>query len=912
MHTQLKLSTPPEREATRLRDVARSFGALVALVSAGVLAAWVIDVPSVTQAPCWLITKPLAALGFLAGGVALVLVEANLRRLARVVVFALCCIPVGLGAVGLAMHLQGNPAMALACSPYGMSIVTALMLVGLGVGLLMLLHSTPRLLFTIHSFVLLFIALVEVMAYTFSRGPLNDAGAWLHMSLMSAILALVMVLGLRVRRPDLSYSGQVLGDGNAMLQARRLLPPMFIGPLVLGVLLDTVQRIGMLPHEITEAILVTTCGLILTGLVLWNTRGLARSERERDEAYAALAAREQDYRMLLEQAADGIFIADAGGRYVTVNTRACQMLGYTREELLSLSIPNLVVAEERGFQPLRLEELRAGKLVLSERQLRRKDGTTIWTEISARMLSDGRMQGIVRDIGERRRAEEERAFLAAIVDGSDDAIIGETLDGRIRSWNTGAQQLYGYTASEALGRPVTMLAPLERHAEIGDMLARVAGGEHVRQHETIRLRKDGELMEVSLIVSPVRDAQGRVVAASASERSLAEFKRLEAQLRQSQKMETIGQLAGGVAHDFNNILTAIMGYVELVLEELPPDAPVYDDLLQVQHAARRAAALVQQLMAFARKQVIEPYVLDLNELLDEMDKLLRRLLGADIEFVTRPASELWPVRADPAQIQQVIVNLAVNARDAMPHGGTLTIETANVLLDQEYARMHIGASSGSYVMLAVSDTGVGMSDEVQQHIFEPFFTTKEPGKGTGLGLATCYGIVKQHGGNIWVYSEVGQGTTVKVYLPAVLAPVERPHSANVSIGSVGDATVLLVEDEPAVRTIISRVLRDHGYTVLEAQNGVEALEVAEAFGGERIDALVTDVIMPRLSGTLLAAKLTARFPHIRVLYVSGYAVHAAVENGRLEAGVWFVQKPVSPAALLIKLHEVLTSEPPHE
>ncbi|MBE7473522.1 MAG: hybrid sensor histidine kinase/response regulator [Anaerolineae bacterium] len=405
---------------------------------------------------------------------------------------------------------------------------------------------------------------------------------------------------------------------------------------------------------------------------------------------------------------------------------------------------------------------------------------------------------------------------------------------------------------------------------------------------------------------PLRDAQEQVIGLVGISRDITERKHLEEQLRQAQKMECVGRLSGGVAHDFNNLLTAIGGYTELVRDALTPTHPAYPDLETIHSATQRAKILVRQLLTFARQQPLAPQVLNLNELILNLDKLLRRLISEHIELVTLPFAGLGYVQADPNQIEQVVVNLAVNARDAMPTGGVLTIETANVTLDDDYAHQHANVSPGPYVLLAVSDTGIGMSPEVQARLFEPFFTTKEVGQGTGLGLATCYSIVKQHGGHIWIYSEVGQGTTVKIYLPRLTDNTIRQPAAEerAAILPRGEETVLLVEDEGAVRHFVGRVLRRLGYTVLEATNGEEALQVAAEYEG-MIHLLLTDMVMPQMGGKVLADRLQPRQPGLKVLFVSGYTDSGIVHQGVLEAGIAFLQKPFSPEQLARKVREVL-------
>ena len=382
--------------------------------------------------------------------------------------------------------------------------------------------------------------------------------------------------------------------------------------------------------------------------------------------------------------------------------------------------------------------------------------------------------------------------------------------------------------------------------------------------------------------------------------------RAEEKLSQAQKMETVGQLAGGVAHDFNNLLTAIMGYSQLSLQEAPPDSPLSNYLQEIQQATERAADLTNQLLAFSRHQVIEPKVIDLNDLVINTDKMLRPFIEEDIELVILPTTDLEPVKVDPGQMEQVLINLTVNARDAMPAGGKLIVETANVTLDAEYVRQHSEASPGRHVMLAVSDTGMGMSEEVQEHIFEPFFTTKEVGKGTGLGLATCYGVVQQNGGHIEVCSEPGQGTSFKVYLPVTEEPYEaQPEIVDSSISLQGKETVLLAEDEPLVRTMVATVLRVQGYEVLETANGEEALRMFEKHGGEGIELLLTDVVMPQMGGPELAEKLHATHPEIKVLFTSGYTGDYLSHLNTLTTGSEFLAKPYIPDTLAVKVREVL-------
>ena len=598
---------------------------------------------------------------------------------------------------------------------------------------------------------------------------------------------------------------------------------------------------------------------------------------------------------------DGVLVMDLEGRITDMNPGAERLFGYTKEEMLGQPVvrlhhPSLGSRQEEIIQAaLRHEGTWAGEL-----HFQRKDGTDGIADVVVVAHRDetgmpNAWIGVNRDITARRRAEaklaEHRALLAALVKAAPVAIVALDPEERVTLWNAAAERLFGWRADEVVARrmPFSDTRDSEDYAQVRD---RVRTGQTVTGVETRCPRKDGSTVDVLLSCAPFQDSQADLFGTVSLYLDRSEYRHLEEQLRQSQKMDAIGQLAGGVAHDFNNLLTVIKAYSGILADQLDDDDPLKIDVGEIQRAAGRASSLTQQLLAFSRKQVLQPRILDLNRVSRELEPMLHRLIGDDVEVVLRLDETIGRVKADRSQVEQVLINLIVNARDAMPHGGTVSIETANVELAGDYQRQRPIVAPGQYVMIAVSDTGVGMDDVTQSRIFEPFFTTKPAGKGTGLGLSTVYGIVKQSSGYIWVYSEPGVGTTFKVYLPmleaAEMIPTATAHSAATIV--IGSETVLLVEDEPSVRSIARRILERNGYTVLEAHDGRHALRVAEQYR-QPIQLLLTDMMMPELTGRDVWAALAARRSDMRVLYMSGYTNDDMVRRGLLDVDAAFLQKP---------------------
>jgi PAS domain S-box-containing protein len=518
-----------------------------------------------------------------------------------------------------------------------------------------------------------------------------------------------------------------------------------------------------------------------------------------------------------------------------------------------------------------------------------------------------------RLLAERASRATEARFVSLVEQSSDVITIIEP-NGTVLYESPSVERVFGYTVAEALGRKLGEFVHPDGLAKVREEMGRVCKKPGMRGHLEFRLlHKDGQYVDVEAIVTNLLDdpnIRGIVInSRNVAERKQTEeaLRESEVQLRQSQKMDAVGQLAGGVAHDFNNLLAVIIGYSDLLLARTPPavNEEAQRRIEQIGKAGHRAAALTRQLLAFSRKQVLQPKLLDLNTVVADMDKMLNRLIGEHIEMLTILSPRLGIVKADPGQVEQVLLNLAVNARDAMPSGGKLTIETANVVLDRQSTQTHRAVEPGLYVMLAVSDVGVGMSEDVQSRIFEPFFTTKEKDKGTGLGLSTVYGIINQSGGTIWVDSEPGQGTTFKVYLPCVDQIADIDEAVPASVDYRGAETVLLVEDEDMVRQIASEMLLTNGYRVLQASHGNEALEVSRQHDGA-IDLMVTDVVMPLMSGPELAQRLALTRPEMRVLFMSGYTDEAIIHHGVMQQRAAFLQKPFTAEAFGHKLREVIS------
>jgi two-component system cell cycle sensor histidine kinase/response regulator CckA len=684
------------------------------------------------------------------------------------------------------------------------------------------------------------------------------------------------------------------------VEVRKCLKQGFIRNLEI----DYLNRLGRtVPVEINAT--VVRSGQVMHILALCrDITERKQAEEEREHSVSLLRA-------ALESTADGILVVDGQGKIVTFNEQFTQLWRIPESVLASRSDQQaLAFVLDQLKHPeqflAKVRELYARPEADSFEVLEFKDGR-IFERSSRPQRIEGRPVGRVwsfRDVTGRKQKEAELNRLMTAIEQTPESVVITDTEGRILYVNPAFEQVTGYTRAEAIGQnPRVLKSDKQDSAFYRELWAKISAGE-VWRGRFINKKKNGILYPEDAVIAPVRNEKNAVTHYIAIKRDVTHELELEDQNRQTQKIDSIGRLAGGVAHDFNNILTTILGNAELALMQLPTDAPLRSNLESIQEGAERGANLTRQLLAFARRQVIEPRLVKLNELIVNLNKMLQRLIGEDIKLMTQGAPDLAPIKADPGQIEQVLLNLAVNARDAMPDGGTLTIYTANVTLDKDYATRHL-ITPGDYVMVRVTDTGVGMTDEVKRHIFEPFFTTKIQGKGTGLGLATCFGIIQQSNGHIHCDSQAGKGTEFRIYLPPVRE--EEDVAARPEVPAQlpqGTETVLLAEDEPSLRQLMGRVLRMQGYTILEAADGNEALAMAQA-NGPKIQLLVTDVIMPGLSGKMLAEWLTQVNPRVKILFISGYINNAAVRGAMTKPGTLFLQKPFNPQDLAKKVRQAL-------
>ena len=940
--------------AQRLRLLSETLSGLVAALGVAVLLGWTLDLtPLNSFGPELLVMKANTAVGFLLTGAALWSLQEGRGARVRRAGHACAAVTAAIGAVTLAQYVLGldlgidqvlfrdAPGAALTSHPGRMAPNTALGFLTVGLALLSLDRRTTGGWRPADGlvFATALVALLGVIGHLFGINSFLGPGSYTSIAPTTAIALLLASLSAWAARPGIGLMRQLSGDGLGAARARRLLPAVVLLPLVLGWLRLLGERLGAYDAAFGTGLFVVAMVVALAALTLRDARavdraaaGLRQAEEEvrrlneglerqaqartADLAAATAAARESEdrFRRAFEQAPMGVALVAPDGRFLQVNRALCDLTGYSRDELLARTFGDITQPDDRDADFAAVQGLLSGEIQTYQREKRyiHKSGRVVWILLVVSLIRDGEGRPLhfisqMQDVTERKRAEEARQRLAAILDATPDFVAIADPQGRVLYMNGSGRRLLGLGPDDDVSR----IRVADGHPEWARRLVLETGlpaalRDGVWSGESAFLDADGREIPFSQIILAHKAPDGQVGFLSTIARDLSDRRRLQEMFHQSQKLEAVGRLAGGVAHDFNNLLGVITGYGELMRRQVPEEHPARPRLEQVMKAAERAAGLTRQLLAFSRKQVMQPELLDLNAAVRDFGKMLERVVGEDVEIEVHAAAELGMVKADPTQVDQVLMNLVVNARYAMPKGGHLTIETANAEFDEAYAVSHPPAQPGRFVMLAVSDNGLGMDAETQKHIFEPFFTTKARGEGTGLGLATVYGVVKQSGGYVWVYSEPGRGTTFKIYLPRVEEEVgagEAVPEAGVAVPG-GHETVLVVEDTKDLREMIREVLEERGYTVLAASDGEQAL----ALVGERtgpIELLLTDVVMPKLGGAGLARRVAELRPEIRVLYMSGYSNGAVSRQGVLTPGVTLLEKPFTGDALARAVRQVL-------
>ncbi len=642
---------------------------------------------------------------------------------------------------------------------------------------------------------------------------------------------------------------------------------------------------------------------------------LTEATTEAEDARDRAVLMEARYRLLFDRNPVPMWVYEEETlRFLAVNEAAMHQYGYTHSEFMSMGIEDIRSAGDVELLRQTARANRSELRVSSGWRHRRKDGSEILVDIVSHGVHfeerDARIV-LATDVTARAAASaallESNEILRAVVDDSPLAIVISSPELVISRWNKAAETQFGWTAAEAVGQSLFTIIPDERREESSDFRRRLENGEAITSVATQRRRSDGTIRDVQISKCALHSSDGTLTGFVSIISDETARKQLESQFRQAQKMEAVGQLAGGVAHDFNNLLTVIVSYSQMLLADISEQSPSRADVQEIKRAAERAALLTKQLLAFSRQQVLRVHIVDLNQVLGDVEQMLRRLLREDIQILLTLDPELGTVAADRGQLEQIVINLAVNARDAMPSGGRLSIETANVTFESPFAlrSSEPPLEAGSYVMMSVADNGLGMTPEIQARVFEPFFTTKSVHEGTGLGLSTVYGIVKQSGGHLAMYSEPGHGTIFRIYLPRADSSAElQPVAEAATPSSRGGETVLVVEDDAALRTVACRSLRQCGYIVLEAANGQEALRQCEEHE-ETLDIAITDMVMPLMSGVELAESIASAYPGIKVLLMSGYTRDEAARRGIANERYAFLEKPFTPARLTARVREVL-------
>ncbi len=908
-----------------------------AAVGALVLAGWVLDIAVLKSVVRGFATmKASAALGFILAGAALwTLRKRRLNTSARR--FANAC-AAAVGVIGLltllefvfGWQLHIDPLLFLdsrrgaeTAAPGRMAPASTFGFVLFGLAALLVDRPAARKLWPSLALAVLGVGVFAVVGYFYHLTSLDHIPAFTTMALHTSLTFVVLATGLLCARPESELVTVLTSSTADGLAVRRLLPVTLVAPLLLGWVGLAGQQRGLYNAELAMAFMAVSSGIVVSAVVWRRARALQQTGGERGRNEEAVGKSQVLFRQLFESSPDGVLLVKADGKIAVANRQVAALFGYDADELTGQPLEVLVPERFRAAH-VRMREGYAAAPTLRPMGGRgrelfalRRDGTEFPVEITLSPVDteDGAMTlSVLRDITERKGTEtvlrQARERLARAVAAGNVGLWDWDLRTNLVYFSPEWKRQIGYEEheiSDGLSEWQSRVHPDDLGEALRCVQAYLSGAAPAYEVEFRFRHKNNSYRHILARGSKLAGSDGTPLRLLGTHVDITERTQLQTQFLQAQKMESVGQLAGGMAHDFNNLLTVINGITELVLLDVKAADPLHADLLQIRGAADRAVSLIRQLLAFSRKQFLKPVVLDLNSVVSDMRPMIERLIGEDINLVIKPAKGLRSVSADPAQIEQVVMNLAVNARDAMPVGGALTIETQNVELDAAYALEHPSVEPGPHVVLAVGDTGVGMDEATRRRIFEPYFTTKGSARGTGLGLSTVYGIVKQSGGSIWVYSEPGRGTMFKIYLPEVEgAAAHQARPARTALAAGGTETILIVEDDAAVRRLARRFLQSGGYTVITAGNGAEALKLLARRDGP-VHLMLTDVVMPGMSGRDLAAHLANIRPGTNVLYTSGHTEDAILRHGVINDATHFIGKPYTRAELTRKVREVLDS-----
>ncbi len=871
-------------------------------------------------------TKPNTALGLFLLATALLLTD-SLQPLWRIVSRVCALGAVLIGALTSLEHLAAwdlgiDRFMSIGWFPLQsdrMSPVSALSLMLLGVSILFLGAHVRRIsLSVLLAWLTACLSFASFTWYVYDPESLHQLRMFSHISLLSSFNFLLLCTAIMFSRADCGVAAVVLSPALGGRAARRLLPAAILIPFTVCLAILKMNQTGDSGVAVMALLFVLTPVLIFVPLIIVSASLLNRMESERQQSENELRISTQRFSGMVASAMDAIITLDESLQVIVFNEAAEKMFGCPAGEVLGTTLERFLPEQHRHAHGNQIRAFgNSGSTkrsmlspgILTARKASGEEFPIEATISHVQVAGQKLFTAIIRDVTERKRAEEKllqsEAQFRSIYEQAAVGIEQVSCDGHLLRVNAALCRMLGYEQSELLGRRTEEITHIDDHQrEIELFNAMLRKQERSYEIEKRYFHRDGSIVWVNVTSSLVNDSAGSALCRISVIQNVTERKRAEEQLKQAQKMEAIGRLAGGMAHDFNTLLNVILGYSEILLAELPPGDIRRERVIQIKNSGTTGAMLTKQLLAFSRKQAIAPEVMDLRDVASKLTPILGRLLRDDIELTVNCSEEPCTVKVDPGQMQQLVLNLVANAGDAMPSGGQLSIEVRAVELGENYVQHHPMLSAGRYALLAISDSGVGMDTETAAHIFEPFFTTKESGKGTGLGLATVYGIVKRNGGDIWVYSEPGVGTIFKIYLPITSEPVQKAEAAPVrSNPIVGGETILLVEDSAALRELTKVILLREGYNVLEAEDGVAALELAREFSGV-IHLLLTDVVMPRMRGPYLAREIAAQRPGIAIVFLSGYTEEVISQTDGI-TGFMLVEKPYTADALLRSIRRML-------